>query len=520
MRNRLVYARERARKERERLGGKTGVLLLRLRESLVREYDLELVGVDSERFLQGSRGELVLAEGCLYYDRTLEQRPEELLEVLAHEYCHLLLHHEQFRAASQDLIRGSAFLNNGAAALSRYSPRSQYEAEASAFAAEFICPSRECFLRWRETEGLSAETLAGEFGATPSLLRLQLAEGLYESVAAEVESDTDKRLEPPVTSEQESAATALGIPVLVDAGPGTGKTKTLVRRVEYLVKEKGVEPEKILVLTFSNEAAGELQERLRTCLGDEAASRMAISTFHGFGVALLNTLGHHAGLGVDFSLLDETSQQELISELLGSVDCDSILNIKKPEETAAEATRSVNFLKDRLIGVAELRLAISAWTPTTDEQNEYARSQALLRIFDLYETEKAKRQQVDFADLIRMPHELLQANEKLREQVQSDFPWVLVDEYQDVSRATALLLRQICTTGNPPWVVGDARQAIYRFRGAAPENVRLFAKDFPGAVTFQLSENYRSCPEVIAVMNRMATWLEEEIGRASCRERV
>jgi hypothetical protein len=107
------------------------------------EYQIELVPTDGKTFLQGSRGEVVPAEGCLYYDQKLENHKAELLEVIVHEYGHLVLHHDQFGGATQDLVRGSAFLNTGAPALSRYSPRSQQEAEASAFAAEFICPARE-----------------------------------------------------------------------------------------------------------------------------------------------------------------------------------------------------------------------------------------------------------------------------------------------------------------------------------------------------------------------------------------
>ena len=134
----LANARARGREERKRLGGSSEFLLLRLQRWILDEYDIEAVAVDKDGFLQGSRGEIVPAEGCLYYDRRLERNPEELLEVIAHEYGHLVLHHHSFVGAAQDLIRGSAFLNSGASGLSRYSPRSHQEAEASAFAAELI----------------------------------------------------------------------------------------------------------------------------------------------------------------------------------------------------------------------------------------------------------------------------------------------------------------------------------------------------------------------------------------------
>jgi len=509
MRSRLAFARAVAREAREALGGKPSDLLSRLREMLEQTHHLEVIPVNGEKFLRGSRGELVPAEGCLYYDSRLDQDPKELLEVLAHEFGHLLLHHDHFVGGSSDLIRGSAFLNNGAAALSRYSPRSQYESEASAFASEFICAARECFRRWQDDTGITVASLGAEFHATPSLVRLQLAEGLFEFVAGEcVVEQNGSELE--CNGEQEVAAITCGVPLLLDAGPGTGKTKTLVRRVGYLINEKQIAPENILVLTFSNEAAGELQQRISRLLGEEIASRMLISTFHGFGMITLDALGHFVGLDVDYSLLDEICQEELVSEILGTVDCEAVLNIKNIDETAASVSRTLGYLKDRLTGPAQLKAAIDQWAPLPDEREPRRRSQAILRIFERYEEEKAKRQKVDFADLIRLPIELLQSNPELREQVRSDFSWVLVDEYQDVSRATAILLREICGEDNPPWVVGDARQAIYRFRGAAPENVYDFQSDFPNAQRFQLTENYRSSPQVIEILNRLAADLDDE----------
>src|SRR6185369_15166591 len=144
----LNTARAEARRLRERIGGPNSALLGRLLHALWDEHRIEALATDQRAFLQGSRGELVPAEGCVYYDRALDAKPEELLEVIAHEYGHLLLHHRAFGTTGTDLIRGSVFLGTGAPALSRYSPRSQEEAEASAFAAELICPASEVFQRW------------------------------------------------------------------------------------------------------------------------------------------------------------------------------------------------------------------------------------------------------------------------------------------------------------------------------------------------------------------------------------
>jgi DNA helicase-2/ATP-dependent DNA helicase PcrA len=508
MTRQLSFVRNVARQERGRLEPSPASLTEVLRQWLIDTYEIEPVPTEGVNFLQGSRGEVVPAEGCLYYDQKLETNPQELLEVFAHELAHLVLHHRQFGARTQDLIRGSAFLDNGAPALSRYSPKAQQEAEASAFAAEFICSAREVFELWKADPTVTLEILAAKYQASPSLIQLQLAEGLHEHLAGDsilAPVPTEQGLTP----EQERAATADSTPVLLDAGPGTGKTKTLVRRVCHLVREKAVTPEKILVLTFSTEAAAELQTRIQATLGSEIGSRILTSTFHGFGVILLQTLGHHVGLDVDFSILDDISQEELLSELLGTTDCEAILDIKRPEDTAFDLRQQINYLKDRLVGTAELNAAIRAWSFTPAEREAFERSSALLRIFEKYEAAKAAKHAVDFADLIQIPFNLLQSNEDVRKRLQDDFPWVLVDEYQDVSRATARLLQQLCGDTTFPWVVGDARQAIYRFRGAEPQNVARFGDDFPNPQIFQLSENFRSSPEIISTLNRLAVWLEE-----------
>jgi DNA helicase-2/ATP-dependent DNA helicase PcrA len=513
----LEDVRSRAREERQRFSSVS--LLQELCDWIGRTYQIDVLPVNGSRFLEGSRGEVVPDEGCLYFDRRLENKPKELLEVVAHEFGHLILHHEYFGDRGRDLIRGSAFLETGSASLSRYSPRSQQEAEASAFAAEFVCPARDLFKEWSANPGITTAELSERYSATESLIQIQLAEGLYQFLLPESPLPDAPLHDDSPTQEQIQAALAFGIPVLVDAGPGTGKTKTLVHRVVHLVQHMSVDPQRILVLTFSNEAAKELHKRLQSALGLESARKIQISTFHGFGVVLLNLLGHHLGLPVDFTILDESRQEEIISEIFANADCDALLNLKDPDQTAAEVANEINFLKDRMIRPFQLRGEIESWRATEEQKGEYARAQSFLNLFEAYELEKPRLGAVDFADLIQQPHDLLLARGDLRDKVRETFPWVLVDEYQDVSRATAQFLQQICGKENPPWVVGDARQAIYRFRGAAPENVRMFESDFDKAVRFPLSENYRSCSEVISTLNHLAEWLENPNFSGVPRER-
>jgi superfamily I DNA/RNA helicase len=261
---------------------------------------------------------------------------------------------------------------------------------------------------------LSIDDLARRYDATNALIRIQLAEGLFRLIAGEDIDHSNQLDEAIPTPEQERAAIACGAPVLVDAGPGTGKTKTLIRRILYLLREKDVPPEDLLILTFSNEAAAEIQRRIELILGEEVAARIFAVTFHGYGVVLLNALGHHVGLDVDFSILEEIGQQELVSDLLAQVESEALLNIKNPKTTASEAVANINHLKDRLIGPAELKLAIEDWRPLPEESTTFERAQALLSLFEKYEAVKRERNQVDFADLILLPYRLLASAADLR----------------------------------------------------------------------------------------------------------
>jgi len=513
----LDHTRSQARSVRQNLSANGEELFGKLRTLIEEVHKIELVPVDAKGLLQGGRAELVLEEKNLYYDRRLDHSPRELFEVIAHEYGHLELHHDSFSVAQDDLISGSVFLQSGTSRLSRYSPRAAEESEANAFAAELICPAEELFSRWHKDSEITITSLADQYYATESLVRLQLAEGLYQHVSGKAVSLRGNH-GPELNDEQETAATFCGAPVLVDAGPGTGKTKTLVRRVVYLIDEKNIPPQQILVLTFSNEAAAELEERIGRVLDSKIASRLKILTFHGFGVTILHSLGQFVGLDVDFSIIDEAGQEEFISELLGSVDCEALLDLKNPEQTAAEVVKQINYLKDRLIGPDQLKAAINDWQPTQKDLAVYLRSEALFRLYKTYEQVSRKKNQVDLADLISLPHQILSVNEEVRVGIRREFPWVLVDEYQDVSRSTALLLQQICSEVSPPWVVGDARQAIYRFRGAAPENVQRFPEDFAGAQVFELSNNYRSAPEIISLLNWLSSSFESPGSAAASPE--
>lgn len=506
----LDHAKQRAREIRAQIGTEHGGLFERVKEYLYREYRIRVRAVAAHE-INDNEAELSVFEREICYVKSLDADPVGRLLVVAHEMGHLVLHKrltDQVSGATQ--LLPSIYLGTGAPALARYNSRAREELEADAFAKEFACPGGEIFERWLRDRSATSKALAAERGLPLDFIRVQLVEGLSERA---LENSTDVKGEPRrvlVDDEtQVKAATHVGSPALVNAGPGTGKTSTLVMRIEHLRREKGARAKNMLVLTFSNEAADELRERLAEKFGVETASEMEITTFHSYGYSFLLKYGQRIGLDEKFTVLDEARQEEIIKGLLGSVDCDAVIDLKQPEVTARQALRQICRLKERGVDPNRLEEAITRWeAEEPDAKTAQARSRALLSVFREYERVKTGLGAVDFADLITMPLGLLERDEELTAGLRDHHKWVMVDEYQDVSRAVAMLLGRLCGKNNPPWVVGDLRQAIYLFCGAAPQNVSNFPDDFRGAKVFELETNYRSCDEVIDVANQLAELME------------
>lgn len=462
---------------------------------------IDVVAV-SRAQMEGSRAEIDGESGVIKYDETL--RLPEVVEVLAHEMGHLLLHGRLTdRMVPLDPVLASAYADTGAAAIARYSPRVREEVEANAFALEFSCPTDELFATWRADQDVTIAKLADRFSVPAQVVRVQLANALYEvAIGGDARGGRRMRIgQLTLTEDQRRAAQSIGKPVLVDAGAGTGKTATLIGRVEFLIQEKGVRPEEILVVTFSNEAAEELTNRIADRFGAETANAVTVSTFHGLGMEFLQLHGNSLGYDEDPTLLDEDSQAELIYEMLGRVPCSEPALLRDPWGTAVRFVEHINHCKHWLITPEMLGEAI---------QNDASVAPAgleLVAIYREYERAKFAAGRVDFADLIMLPLRALEEQDAVRDAWRTRFPWVMVDEFQDVSRATSSFLRALCGPNNPPWVVGDARQAIYRFLGASPENISNFRMHFPDAKIFSLEVNYRSSEPVVGAANDLADLL-------------
>src|SRR5512133_2234232 len=265
--------------------------------------------------------------------------------------------------------------------------------------------------------------------------------------------------------EQRVAAGAGEGPLLVVAGPGTGKTRTLTHRLAYLVAERG------LAATFTRRACAELQERLDALVPGDAR-RMVVTTFHGLGLRILREQHEAAGLGPGFRVADEAERLELLTELLGC-----------PER---EARRLLPEL------VRRKRARAARWPDLDAEPSEVAgplaRYEAAMRKLDL----------VDLDDLLALPVTLLAGDPALAARYRARFGFVAVDEYQDVNELQYRLLRLLTTPDVNLCVIGDPDQAIYGFRGADVGFFLRFAEDFPSARTVRLTRNYRSSPAIVA----------------------
>ena len=295
------------------------------------------------------------------------------------------------------------------------------------------------------------------------------------------------------------AATHEGAPFLLEAGPGTGKTQTLVGRVEHLLG-RSVDPEKILILTFSNKAAGELAERI-AAKHPEAAANIWAGTFHGFGLNVIRRFHDKLGLPANPRLIDRTDAVELLEGEYPKLNLVHYRNLWDPTESLGRILTAISRASDEVADAAAYgdcaeNMLVSA---SCDEERKAAeRFLEVAAVFATYERLKREHGCVDFGDLVALPVRLCESHRDVRKRLVACYEHVLVDEYQDVNWASVRLLKAIAGDGTNLWAVGDVKQSIYRFRGASAYNMARFGKeDFPGAVRGRLTTNYRSREEVV-----------------------
>jgi DNA helicase-2/ATP-dependent DNA helicase PcrA len=284
----------------------------------------------------------------------------------------------------------------------------------------------------------------------------------------------------------EAQATAVEVakgPLLILAGAGSGKTKTLTHRIAHLIANEGVWPNQILAVTFTNKAAKEMRERLGRLLDQDSSRRDFMpwmGTFHGICVRLLRMDGQAIGISRNFVIYDEDDRQSLIKQAmkqLGLVDREM-----KPSQISSLISSS----KNKMIRPDEFEASAS-----------YPYQKNVAKIYRKYEEMRQKAGALDFDDLLLDGVRLLKDAPSIREKWRTNFKHILIDEYQDTNAAQYQIVKLLINDDKNICVVGDDWQSIYSWRGADFTNILNFERDFPGAVVVKLEQNYRSTGNIL-----------------------
>ena len=430
-----------------------------------------------------------------------EPDPETRALLVAHEIGHADLHAGSAVCGGADIdpSRSTEAAPVGLQRVEDYGARERRELQANVYARELVLP-RAVARDLHVSRGMPASAIVDRTKLPMPLVRQQLFDALLLPPLGDVDGEPVAGVvaTPTPDPSQDRAAAHRGTAFQLQAGPGTGKTRTLVKRVLSLLAD-GIDPAAILVLTFSNRAAGELSERL-IAAAPEAAPKLWIGTFHAFGLDLVRRYHDRLGLTPNPALFDRSDAIAVLEEILPTLPLVHYRNLWDPAMVLRDIVAAISRAKDELADPARYRALAQAMAATAvDEGARIAAAKCLeiADIYDLYEEALQKHGGVDFGDLIMRPARLLEVDEPARVAVQLRHRHVLVDEYQDVNRASARLLKLVAGNGARLWVVGDARQSIYRFRGASSENMVRFGRDYPGAAVDQLGVNYRSTDQII-----------------------
>jgi DNA helicase II / ATP-dependent DNA helicase PcrA len=288
--------------------------------------------------------------------------------------------------------------------------------------------------------------------------------------------------------QQCAAVTAPPGPALVIAGAGSGKTRTLTYRVAYLL-EQGIPPDRILLLTFTNKAAGEMMRRVNDLLGQELNNLWG-GTFHSIGNRVLRTHAQLLGYGRDFTIMDREDAKHLIATCVAEAEIDvKATRFPKPEVLGDIFSLALNKQKS----VAEILGTEYGYFDTLAPQIE--------DVWKRYVARKLATNAMDFDDLLVLWLKLLQEHADVRELYQRRFQFVLVDEYQDTNKLQSDLIDLLAERTKNVMVVGDDAQSIYAWRGANFQNIIRFPDRYPGAKVYKIETNYRSTPEILTVAN-------------------
>lgn len=272
-------------------------------------------------------------------------------------------------------------------------------------------------------------------------------------------------------------------PLLIIAGAGAGKTKTLTTKIAYLIEECGVSPYSILAITFTNKAAKEMKDRLFTSLGNDV-KKLTVSTFHSFGLKLLRENYERLGYDKNFVIMDSDDSLTVVKKIIKDMGYD-------PKIYNPKAIRNkISSCKNEMISPQMYeRYAVSDY------------EKVIQKVYETYQLKLKRNNSVDFDDLLLLPIELFKKNEDLLEKYQDLYRYILIDEYQDTNEAQYILTKLLSERYRNITCVGDDSQSIYSFRGANYKNILNFEKDYKDAKTILLEQNYRSTSNILDAAN-------------------
>lgn len=428
--------------------------------------------------------------------------PGETAYLIAHELGHWYLDGDR---PAQTIAHLSSMTDSygsqATVTVEAYGTRERLELQANVFARELLLPRGVANQLFQG--GIGATTIATNLQVPLEIVRLQLFDGILLPILPPVPPPSL----PLMTPGQQDAATASETFVNVVAGPGTGKTTTLIHRIKHLV-EQGAPSSKILVLTFTNKAANELIERLKIS-GIAGASDVWAGTFHAFGLEFLRKYHQFFGLQSDVRLADSLMQVRLMVSTLPKVQLKYYLRLQNPYDWLPGVLKHIKRLKEECLTAADYRARLATLPPCApDVANE---REDIATLFEAYEAAMRAEQLVDYVDLISFPSILAKQDRASVVQYIDHFSHVLVDEYQDVTEVMVDLLRQLALNAQSFWVVGDVRQAIHHWRGSSIKSLMNFASTFRSTILgatvrrYSLDVNRRNTPEILELFSCAGT---------------
>ena len=288
-----------------------------------------------------------------------------------------------------------------------------------------------------------------------------------------------------LNSEQKKAGAKVNGPLLILAGAGSGKTRTITYRIAYMIQELGISPYSILAVTFTNKAAKEMRERVENLIGEDG-KRAMISTFHSFGLRLLRVYSKIAGYDSNFTIYDTDDQKKVVKGIMKQ------LVIKNKDLTEGKIVSRISKLKEDGISPEEYE----------KEHKFESDANIIYEVYKRYNQTLRENNGMDFSDILTNTYKLLE-NREVLEKLQEKFKYIMVDEYQDTNNIQYKIINKIAAKYRNICVVGDENQSIYGFRGADIRNILDFEKDYPDAVVIKLEENYRSTKIILDAANEV-----------------